>query len=425
MRNRPTGLIHLAFVPVLLGLNPAFMRDQAPRPATDISVAAQLPTGNMAHVWVDTNGGTCTRQSTAGAYVDAQACGSFAAATMAASSGDTIRVKTGTYASQSAGDNSKLLTFIGEDGAIVDSGSTHSNGLTFRGKVTLDNIDHAGDYPFVYIGGDGSTWKNSRFFAGRQTRLCSANDPEPILITAGSPALVTNVTLQNLVSEAQRGSANHTGGCTGANYPDGTYLLVQIRFDEIVNGVLIDRVQFQNCPNGAAWAGCGSGHVFITSTPTGSDPTNIVVRNSSFGGTPNYAVQVHGNVGACNFAWRYNTFLTGEPISFDGCGSNSMVFVGNLGARVQNCWSGVTFTKNVWQWSTGSPCGSDRRVNGINNGYDQLGISASTLKLQSGSRAINAGETSCPVTANGEDFEGGTRPNGGACDAGWDEFGVP
>lgn len=53
----------------------------------------------LGNLWVDTNGGTCTRQSSAGAYVDAQACSSLNTAYAAAECSDVIRVKAGTYSS--------------------------------------------------------------------------------------------------------------------------------------------------------------------------------------------------------------------------------------------------------------------------------------------------------------------------------------
>jgi hypothetical protein len=59
-----------------------------------------------ANLWVDSNGGTCTRQ-VAGAYVDAQACSTFQAAYTAASCGDTVRVVTGSYGSQTISTGSK------------------------------------------------------------------------------------------------------------------------------------------------------------------------------------------------------------------------------------------------------------------------------------------------------------------------------
>jgi hypothetical protein len=59
-----------------------------------------------ANLWVDTNGGTCTRQSSPGAYNDAQACDTFdeaydvSRAATGASCGDRVLVKAGTYSGQ-------------------------------------------------------------------------------------------------------------------------------------------------------------------------------------------------------------------------------------------------------------------------------------------------------------------------------------
>src|SRR5690349_9070368 len=53
------------------------------------------PTPGTANVWIDQNGGTCTRQSTAGSYVDAAAC-SRDGAEAVWQRGDTVLVKGGT-----------------------------------------------------------------------------------------------------------------------------------------------------------------------------------------------------------------------------------------------------------------------------------------------------------------------------------------
>lgn len=53
-----------------------------------------------ANLWVDTNGGSCTRQSTPGDYIDAQACSSLNVAYQAASTNDLILIKGGTYGDQ-------------------------------------------------------------------------------------------------------------------------------------------------------------------------------------------------------------------------------------------------------------------------------------------------------------------------------------
>ena len=48
-----------------------------------------------ANLWIDTNGGSCARSATAGAYVDASACSSMQAAVAACTPGDTIRMREG------------------------------------------------------------------------------------------------------------------------------------------------------------------------------------------------------------------------------------------------------------------------------------------------------------------------------------------
>jgi chitodextrinase len=53
-----------------------------------------------ANLWVDANGGTCTRSASPAAYADASACGSFNAAYAAAQPGDLVLVKGGTYGAQ-------------------------------------------------------------------------------------------------------------------------------------------------------------------------------------------------------------------------------------------------------------------------------------------------------------------------------------
>ena len=63
-----------------------------------------------ANLWVDLNGGSCTRQATAGAYVDAQACSSFNAAYSAAQPGDLVIAKCGDYTGGINGNNEIKIT---------------------------------------------------------------------------------------------------------------------------------------------------------------------------------------------------------------------------------------------------------------------------------------------------------------------------
>ena len=58
--------------------------------ASASTTACGAPPAGSANVWIDQNGGSGIRQAPAGAYVDAQACGSLQAAANAAASGDDL-----------------------------------------------------------------------------------------------------------------------------------------------------------------------------------------------------------------------------------------------------------------------------------------------------------------------------------------------
>jgi chitodextrinase len=99
------------------------------------------PPPGAANLWIDTNGGSCTRQATAGSYSDAQACASFAAAYGAAASADLVRIRAGSYGAQffaggvgsSQPRGTKTLTFIGEPGNVIRQIHFGSSGLVFDG----------------------------------------------------------------------------------------------------------------------------------------------------------------------------------------------------------------------------------------------------------------------------------------------------
>lgn len=390
-------------------------------------------TSSYANLWVDTNGGTCTRQATLQQYVDAAACASFSAAYAAASGGDIIRVKAGTYASQSAGGSkTPAPQIIAETGTVIDTGTAHHvNALSFSGSVVVDNVNVGGLAPTVgFYSGSGSTWQNSTFLAspGPTYRACGApyNDNEPIQIY-GDLATVSNSTLRNIVIEQQKGADAAGNNCKdGFGNPD-VYHLEMIRIDKDVNGVLLDRVTVGKCIDGTGFVGCGSGQIFITTDqPTSPDPSNITIQNSVFLQGISYHIQTHANwTPIVNFVVAYNSFTTSEPLAVD-TGIQSFTtskFIGNLGTRPQNCYSGVTYTKNVWQWSLNTPCGTDTRVTGPNYSTSALGFDANG-RLTAGSPAINAAEAAgyCTSTLGSVDRDGNARPVSTACDAGAFEY---
>jgi hypothetical protein len=392
--------------------------------------------GSQANLWVDTNGGTCTRTAGAGGvYADAAACSSFAAATSAATSGDTVRVKTGTYGPQgNVGSSGTTLTFIGEDGATVDSGSNNAgtgtssyNTFNLSGDATVDNVDVTGDWPIVQVFGDNNTWKNSSL-TGREIRTCSPGTDEPFLIASGDDVNeIANTLIQNVYFGQFKGHLAGSGGCPG----DDNFHLEQARVGRNVQGLTFDRVHFEDCPDGSGFVGCGSGNLFFTTTSdaaASSTPDDILVVNSVFEqGNCNMQTANTFDSDAVTWTFAYNTFADSEPVCWTST-PDTVNWVGNLGTRPQNCTGGHTYVKNVWQWGSGTACGTDTRVTGSNFATDQLGINATTFKLESGSPAIDAAETpgasdACTDAAsvNSLDFEGTVRPQGSVCDAGWDE----
>ena len=112
-----------------------------------------------ANFWVDTNGGTCVRQTTPSSYIDAQACSSPADAYASASVGDTVLILGGTY--NASWDFNYRSTFngstcdpLGSWGPVVTSSCvkvsvvsgenvivnghilSYGSGLWFKGEIT-------------------------------------------------------------------------------------------------------------------------------------------------------------------------------------------------------------------------------------------------------------------------------------------------
>jgi hypothetical protein len=153
------------------------------------------PSGDLANVWIDTNGGSCTRSATPVAYSDAAACGpSFDQAWDAMQSGDVARIVAGVYPHQDiTGDKTATTKLIGASKASVivrgnqdcvvdfgwfavlcarganlylenvtlDSGPNANWASSSRiaaANVTYVNVDLVGDFPAMGIVGDGFKW---------------------------------------------------------------------------------------------------------------------------------------------------------------------------------------------------------------------------------------------------------------------------
>jgi hypothetical protein len=388
----------------------------------------EAPTANL---WVNTAAGRSpARCSRPCEYEPSRSYGSFAAAYSAASGGDTIRVKAGTYpAGQSVGGKkTPAVTLVGEEGTTVESGRLPEGlrGLSLAGNVTVGNVDVGGDEPFVFIG-SGSTWRDSRLLessdADDRARGCCGATPEPILIyRADEGPTLRNAAMVNVVVEPQHVCTPGVGGCPAGD----VYHLESVRIDGNVDGVLLDRVTF------ADGGEDNTALVFITRQGD-ANPRNITIQNSVFGEHAGSANIDGGGNGVCrNWTLAYNTLT--KPASLSCQPGSRIRFIGNAGpfASYAVCTAGATYARNVWQWSSdprhcpGQP-ENDSWAPGPDFGIDALGLDAHR-RPGSGSVVIDAGErgdapTHCTGELGGVDRDGRARPQGGACDAGAYEAG--
>lgn len=153
-----------------------------------------------ANLWVDANGGSCTRSGSAVAYADGSACDSFGSAYVAATSGDKIGV-TGTLGDQwyagGAGCSSnctvgtKTLTWEGAAGNKVRSLHFGSVNQTFDGlNLDADAGTIAGGTAQLENGGASFTFKNGT--------IGDTHDSKGALATEG-PVTFDNVDFHDVV----------------------------------------------------------------------------------------------------------------------------------------------------------------------------------------------------------------------------------
>jgi chitodextrinase len=246
------------------------------------------PSGSAANLWIDSNGGSCTRLGSPGAYVDAQACASFAAAYGAAQSGDSVRVRAGSYPAQffaggagaSQGGGSKTLTFIGETGAVVRQIHSGSDNLTFDGIVIDGGGQKTTGAGFENGGGDNVTFKNGR--------IGDIADEKGALVSG------LNVTFDNVV------------------FHDVVLRTAGVHLECIMalwnEGMTIRNSRFENC--GIMGASIGIGDWWQPPPPAYS---NVTLENNWFG-------TARVDNGACCAAYSLALWATKVPASANDFG---------------------------------------------------------------------------------------------------------
>lgn len=375
-----------------------------------------LALAQTAQLWIDPNGGSCTRQTTASAYNDASACQSLQAALVACSPGDTIRMKSGTYGAQSITAAKALpgCTVIAEPATQIGALSTDGSGYELQNinspgwsmnstgikNITCRNCHFSGNSGVDWA---AEGWSNVSWIGGSLRNFSCSTCANAMAIFASNTAGGTTTATGVLIDGVTFDNIRNTGG--NVNHFE------VIRIDGRVNGLTIRNSTFTNNETSTS--------ILFFTTFRGTKPDNILLENNFFGdaGSAFFAINMNFQGSVCsNWTLRYNTFNSGSDgmIAGGNCSYSNILWIGNLGPR-GNC-EGSAFRSNVWYGSTGAACGgaADSVIStsglGGADGFHLLASSGAIDKGGSGADCID------------RDHDGNARPSGLRCDAGAHEF---
>lgn len=385
-----------------------------------------------ANLWVDTNGGTCTRQATAATYVDAAACSSFNVAYQAAASGDTVRVKAGGYGSQTitvaSPNKTSAVTIRPEDDSTV---------------VTVTSFGIIGADWVHLIGIDNPTTQSRYLIDDTPTDNPDHNTLEDIDgpwfdILDGTFNTVTGGDWGPCVADASNGC---TARLIGANqtvdgivvhditssdptnfHPDGVFVrgctTCVIRNSTFYNNQITD-IRVQNCcgnpPNDGLqvynnWIGIPWANADLT----GFNHTGIDVDNEVAG----FVIAFNSFASACTTSCAVYPSAT----AFGTVASPAQIY-GNLTGRSGSCSLNTTYSYNVYKkFSSGSgtSCGATEILSANPFPYVNDVVAPGLMDFNI-TGATWAGDEMVPSSLC-ENFPtdrfGNSRADGGPCDAG-------
>jgi hypothetical protein len=334
-----------------------------------------------ANLWIDPDGGTCTRAEPAVAYADDAACAGLDAAYRAARAGDAVKIRAGRYGDQAVKASPSAaappVTFGVQPAARVKFGTLTLNGshMVLSGKgarvtattlnhdgrttapveqVTVEDItvDHGGATGMAGFlrSADGITW--------RRVELCCNRDGTLVLndgANTGGAFGVSDWTIDGSTfhdSSLPEGSANHT----------------ECIYAQGVVGLTIRRSHFYRC---AVF------DVFVTMSEHSPEGSRLTLENNLFESPTTfedkccsaYSVLLRGNEpddgnspAIDDWDIRYNTFEGGLALgvpSANPIADGGLRVVGNALLAGATCREGATYAHNVYG---GQTCSGENEV---------------------------------------------------------------
>lgn len=385
---------------------------------------------SKANVWVDKSGGSCRRAAAPARYVDARACRSVGAAYRAASAGDTIMVRAGTYGRQVLPGGTKRLVIRNAPRVRPVFGTTTvtSSNITLIGVTIRRNDD-----PGPNVATLEAIGANNRFNRVRvNTRFARARQG---IYAHGNRNVFRNGGTFNVVDE--KGALVGGSHVTFVNF---NFHDVRVTGPSVHNecvyshgpNLTVRRSHFWNCATmdlfitrGDFWGQAPYGGVTIE---------NNVFEHSTMegrGSWHHYGLLFGGQLnfdGAPlrNFRVRYNTFEQAVSLNSSFRATGNSEWVGNLGGG-WDCIPGMVFRFNVGERcsatdrrvSPASSCGPPACATRRTAAYRWVNPARHNFHLRARSPAINRGD---PRNFPRTDKDGRPRPIGARPEAGAYEY---
>ena len=431
------------------------------------ALCANAPAQDLANLWIDTTGGSCTRSSTPIAYNSSISCSSVAAAWSAAQGGDTVIIKGGTYSAGFSASGSKPSVVIiksatGEDAWFAGDGSLSGvTNMTVTDERGVDvntetGISQGLTLGFTVIGGSSANinfdnidiWCQSKspwhVVTGLLGNQCSA----PLLITGVNGFKMSNGS-QGPMADCQlspcsnRTDISKVTACS-SNAACNNIVFDHVLFHDNVNldgnnsghvhnemwkidqgqNITFQSSRFVRCNGPGA---CDSAIIFLGQSGSQATANLLSFIGNAFGPAGNASVaQGYCSPSPCSptLKFEYNSSVNSFSILSGVSSYANYSFIGNAGYKANYSCSvspGATFSKNKWYTTDpttpAAQCSSndDPGSTGLNISQWWINANNGNFAEASNSPLLDAAGTACSGLT---DIAGTPRPQGGTCDAG-------